>query len=113
FRGARSNDRAQFGIIFNATALCRGALRLFLWTSVPCYVSDATALCRGSSRWLLICPPETTVKVHGTRPWHLQSLKRASTVETKVTDHGTRLWHLLQKLEVRVTEYFRIDHTDI
>src|SRR5437879_8205926 len=56
---------------FDATALCRGALRWLLQRRAILSI-DATALCRGRLRWFAIAsPPETSVKDHGTRPWHL------------------------------------------
>src|SRR5437868_9218463 len=60
------------------------------------WLFDATALCRGSSRWFLISSPETNVNYHGSRPWHLQSM-RASSVEANVSDHGTRPWHCIMQ----------------
>jgi mono/diheme cytochrome c family protein len=81
---------------FDATALCRGALRWLLRTAVPFCVLDATALCRGRSRWLLTLPGRKEREV----PRHkavASGDQNASGLETNVTNHGTRPWHCLKR----------------
>src|SRR6266850_1815870 len=57
----------------------------------PKRFADATALCRGGSRF--VRPLKAlSVKLHGTRPWHLGEL-RDSFVAASVKLHGTRPWH--------------------